>query len=461
MTGNKKHPPRLMTAPQTIVAGFLIVIMIGALLLTLPVCSADGGWTGFDDALFTATTSVCVTGLTTVTTAAHWSLFGKLVILVLIQLGGLGVITVFSAFMILAGHKLMLRESVLVQEQYNLDSVQGITALIKRVIFWTFGIELLGALAYSFAFVPRYGLARGCWYSVFHAVSSFCNAGIDIIGQNSLMPFVGAPLVNLTTELLVIAGSIGYIVLWDTKEVLCSARRREIRFRQIFGRLTLHSKLAYTITAILLFGGFVCVLLFEWNNPDTLGGLGLWNKLQAAFFESVTLRTAGMATLPQESLREETLIVCMVLMFIGGSPMGTAGGVKTTTIGIVLLTVWAQIMGKPDTEVFNRKVTADNIRTALSVVVFSVAGHILITLLLLATQDGTLTETLFEVVSALGTVGLTLGMTGKLTVLGKLLICFAMYLGRIGPITIAIAFTLRKKNYRQLRKLPEKRVIIG
>ena len=459
MIKRSRHPLQL-NATQTIVVGFLFVILVGTGLLMLPFCSADGTYTPFMDALFTATTSTCVTGLTVVTTATHWSFWGKLIILLLIQLGGFGVITVYTGFLILIGKKLMIRESMMIQEQYNLENMSGVRQLIRRIVRWTLSIEAIGAVGYAFAFIPKYGLIKGCWYSVFHAVSAFCNAGIDLIGPDSLVPYVTDPIVNLVTMFLVITGAMGFVVLWDTQRVIQGIVMKRFRRHHFLARLSLHSQLAYVITAILLVSGFLVVLILEWNNPDTIGNFTIPQKCLAAAFQSVTTRTAGMATIDQSLFRDETILYCLVLMFIGGSPMGTAGGVKTTTVGIVLLTVWSHICGRQDTEVFGRKISAANVRTGLAVVVYSLVGHLLFIFILLISQNGSFLETLFEVVSALGTVGLTMGMTAKLNLFGQLVVVVAMFMGRLGPITIAIAFALKPKDEKK-RELPEKRVIIG
>lgn len=442
-----------LNSAQIIALGFAGVILLGGCLLWLPVCAAPGEQTTFIDALFTAATSVCVTGLVTVTTAAHWSLLGKCVILGLIQLGGLGVIAVSMSIFLLAGRRITLKGRRLIQETYNLDTLSGMADVVKKIVACTLGAEALGAVCYAFAFVPEFGWAQGIWQSVFTSVSAFCNAGIDILGEDSLAPYVGNPLVNGTTIALIISGGLGFLVWWDLYRVA--------KGRMGWRRLKVHSKLAVMSTAILVLGGGILFLLFEYGNPETLGGLSLADKIQAALFQSVTTRTAGFFTIDQSCLGDASMVLTLFLMFTGGSPMGTAGGVKTTTLAILILTVAAYLKGKSDTEVFNRKIREGNIRTAIVVIVLGFVVLLVSATALSLTMDASFIDMIFETVSALGTAGLTRGITGDLPLVGKIIIILDMYLGRIGPITLATAIVMRARRVNQNVHLAEENILIG
>ena len=460
---NKKELLSRFSSVQIIVFGFLLMILTGAILLWLPISASDGTFTSPIDALFTATTSVCVTGLTTVTTAAHWSLFGKIVILILIQLGGLGVVCAGIGVLILIKKRITMRERMLIQTAYNLENIDGVVRLIKNVSLGAFAVELIGAVFYAIVFIPDYGFIKGVWYSVFHAVSAFCNAGIDLIGDSSLYVYRDNVMINITTMLLIIVGGIGFIVWWDIKKVvLKSFKMRKIK-GQLFKKMSVHSKVAVITTLVLIFSGALFIFIAEYNNPDTIGELGTGHKILASFFESVTVRTAGFATIPQQNFRETSYLIILVLMLIGGSPMGTAGGIKTTTVAMIFLCVRSTVKGRKDTEVLGRKISGNNIKTAISVlaiVVSITAGAIF---LLTAIEPFGLKDICFEVVSAMGTVGLTTGITGSLSVTGKFIVCAVMFAGRIGPITLAMAFKMRRNNKKMenMRELAEGKILIG
>lgn len=453
----KQH--KRLTTPQIIVIGFAAAILAGTLLLMLPVSSADGRGTGWLDALFTSATSICVTGLVTVPTALHWSLFGKIVILFLIQLGGLGVITVTISLFILMRRHISLRERILVQDYYNLDSPQGMVRLIIRIIKGVTLIEGIGAGLLMVRFIPKFGPARGIWYAVFHSVSAFCNAGLDILGEESLACFVSDWYVNLVVILLIVTGGIGFPVWWD---ILHSIReRREKRGKSFFGRLTLHSKLALTISAFLIAAGTVLTYCLEYSNPETLGACGTAKKWLRALFYSVTMRTAGFYTVNPAFLRPATVMLSLLWMLIGGSPAGTAGGMKTTTVGMLCLIVWAQIRGRKHAEAFGRRVAVQNLHAGLAVVLITISVFFASSVILMCTEPFGMEQILYEAASAIGTVGLSMGITPFLSVPGRLIIILCMFIGRIGPITLATAFALRRNNPDNLRELPEQKIIIG
>ena len=443
-----------------IAGGFALAILAGTLLLMLPFATAEGESTGFLDALFTSATSICVTGLTTVTTATHWSRFGKIVILLLIQLGGLGVITVMMLLLMLLGKLMTIKDRMLVQDTYNLAGTGGVARLVRRIAAGTLLVEGVGALCYSLVFIPRFGPAEGIWQSVFLSVSAFCNAGIDILGESSLSPFVGDVWINAVTMALIILGGLGFLVWGDllTGVKREKEHRREHRF---FKRLTLHTKVVLTATAVLIGVGTVLIFLLESGNPETLGGMSLGKKWLAALFQSVTFRTAGFFTIPQDGLTGGSLLIAYIWMLIGGSPAGTAGGIKTTTAVMVLLCIASVVRGRPDSRAFGRKIPDENIRSALAVMMIGIFAVFAGALILCVTEPFPLPDILFEAVSAVGTVGLSRGITASLSSVGKVVIIAMMFMGRIGPITLVMAFAARRRKAQPNIQLPEERILIG
>ena len=452
----KSQRKPFLSTTQIILLSFLGVILIGSVLLSLPVSSAGGRAVPYIDALFTATTATCVTGLVTVSTAATWSVFGQAVILLLIQIGGLGVITFMTAVMLLFNRKIGISDRLLIQDAFNLSTLSGIVAFVKKVLIGTLTVESIGACFYMTVFVPQFG-ARGIWVSVFNSVSAFCNAGMDIIGENSLCDYSGNVLINAVTAALIILGGLGYIVWWDVSRVIKNRKQNGGRF---FKSLTLHSKIVFISTAFLLIVGTALTLCFEYNNPLTLEGLPLSDKIQAAFFQSVTTRTAGFASLPQENLKNPTAILSLLLMFIGGSPVGTAGGIKTVTAAVLLSITVSLISGKNSVSLFGRTISKQSVYKAVAVTVMSFSVMFVSTLMLSAVTNAPALDILFETVSATATAGLSRSLTGALNLLGKLIIIFTMYFGRVGPISIAIAFG-GKNPSRNIIKNPTEEISIG
>ena len=444
-----------ISTTHLILLSFLVTVLMGAVLLGLPVSAADGQATPFVDALFTATTATCVTGLVVVPTATAWSTFGHIVILCLIQLGGLGVITVLAGIALTLNQRMGISKSVLLQDAFNLDTLFGLGAFVKKVIVGTFIVEGLGALAYMTVFVPEFG-ARGVWISVFTSISAFCNAGIDIIGENSLINYATNPIINAVTSALIILGGIGYIVWWDLLRVF-----REKKKGFALRRLTLHSKIVLSATAIMVFGGGLLIFLFERNNPLTIGYMSLFDQIQVSLFQSVTTRTAGFASVPQENLSNPSAFVSLLLMFIGGSPVGTAGGIKTVTF-VVLFAAALVVVRQKGNEVnmFNRSITRQAVSKAVGVCCMSFGIMFISTVLLSAVTDASALDILYETVSATATVGLTRNLTPSLNTLGKLIITATMYLGRVGPISLMIAFNLRKKRPNIINN-PVEKISVG
>ncbi len=429
---------RKTTTTGIIMLGFLIGALLGALLLTLPISARPGQSIGFLDALFVSTSSICVTGLSTVNIGQTFSAFGQVVLLLLIQFGGLGIVTFTTMVLWLFGRRITLADRMLIQSAYNLDTLSGLVRLTMRILKVTLCLEGLGAVGYAIVFIPEYGY-RGIWYSVFHAVSAFCNAGIDLLGGNSFCGYRDNVIMNLTTVFLIIVSGLGFPVYWEVARVL-RPRRSGGRYGR---KMNLQAKIVLTATLALILAGAALTLLFEYDNPATLGPLGWPRKALAALFQSVTLRTAGFATIPQESFRPASCLAYLVLMFIGGSPAGTAGGVKTVTIVMLIASMLANIKGKKDVTVMNRKIADEAIRRCVAIVTFSFSVLMALTVALLAVQRSDFLDTLYEMTSAIATVGLSRGLTGALYPAGKLIVTLTMYLGRIGPITLALVFNSR------------------
>ncbi len=446
---------------RILTVGFFGVILTGAFLLWLPICNQEP--IAFMDALFTSTSAVCVTGLVTIVPAAQFTVVGKVVLLILIQIGGLGVIGCATGFFLLLKKRITVRERVVMQESYSMDGLGGVVGMVRKVILGTFVVEGAGALLYAFQFVPEYGLLRGSAYAVFHAVSAFCNAGIDILGADSLAGYVGNPLVNFTTMMLIVLSGIGFVVWYDVIGNVHRIYKKEVPKKWWFTRLKLHSKLAIVTTMVLLLVGTLAVFVMEYSNPDTLGGMPLGDKVMASMFQSVTTRTAGFYTISQGALHEETKLVSSILMFIGGSPGGTAGGVKTTTIAMLVLWCITLIRGGKDAECFGRKITVSNFRTGFAVVTLAflilIGGTLAI--LMIEKDSVVMTDVLFETSSAIGTVGLTADLTPHLERASQVIIMFLMYVGRIGPMTLALPFAGKQNLQDKLRELPQERIMVG
>lgn len=442
-------------------AGFAGAILLGALLLCLPVASADGTATGFLDALFTATTSVCVTGLVVVPTAEHWSLFGQIIILLLIQLGGLGIMACMTMVYLILRRKISLHNRKMIQDTYSLPELKGTVGIVRKILIGTFAAEGLGAVFYSLRFVPEFGPVKGIWYSVFHAVSAFCNAGIDIIGTSSLAPYLTDPLINVTTMGLIILSGLGFPVWWEVSSWLKARAGKRKDSEALRKRMSLHARIVLTATAGLILGGTVLILILDWNHPSSLGPLEIPQKVMAALFQSVTTRTAGFETIPQKDFSNASAMVSMVLMFIGGSPMGTAGGVKTTTVAVVALMVWAYIQGQEDTEFCARRISNMNMRTAVVVFFYGLGIVIVASAALTAVTGADTMDCGYEIVSAMGTVGLTRSLTGTLPAAGKMIVILVMFMGRIGPVTLAVALRRRNSGKASGIRLPEQKILIG
>lgn len=440
-----------ISSVQLIPFSFLAAILIGALILMLPISSAAGTWTNPLVALFTATTSTCVTGLVVVDTFSYFSVFGQVIILGLIQIGGLGIITVISMIMLITQKKFSLGDRKMLQDSLNLNTDVGILKILIRISKDVFKVEAVGALLYAISFVPEYGVGRGLWYSVFHSISAFCNAGIDIIGTRSLMDYKSNPLVMCTTMILIVLGGLGYVVWFDMSENIKAGIRHRFTPVQIVKRFNEHTKLVLSVTGALIVTGAVFFFFAEYGNAGTIGELSLFDKIINSFFESVTLRTAGFCSFPQQNMTDFSCVMSYFLMFIGGSPIGTAGGVKTVTIFLALMNVISYIREDNQTVLFHHRATEESMRKATVIVSVAAFTIIVLTLLLIVTNPINLQDGLYEVISASATVGLSRGLTSSLNTVGRIIIIVAMYLGRIGPISLAIFFAGRKNHKTKCR----------
>ena len=444
--------------PERVMAlGFLGVILIGALLLTLPVANVHNQSIGFHNALFTATSAVCVTGLVVVDTGTTFTFFGKLIIILLIQIGGLGFMIFATLVMVALGRRISLRNRVLIRESMNTTSLSGLVRLSKWFSMLALMIELGGALLLSIRLIPIFGLRRGILYSLFHSISAFCNAGFDLFGNYvSLAPFQHDPLVLLTIAGLIILGGLGFFVL---NEFLHD--RFHIR------KYSLHSKLVLAITASLLVAGTLLVLALEWDNPATLGNpsFNVSDKVLNAFFQSTTLRTAGYSSIDQARLTDSTKLVGVILMFIGASPASTGGGVKTTTMSVVLLLIASVIRGRDTVRIFHKQLPPDTVKRALTIVVISLSLILVCTCALSIserTSGKSMIDLVYEATSAFATVGLSAAGTQTLNPFSQALLIPLMYFGRVGPLTLAFALASRTNdNPKNRLHFPEEKIMIG
>lgn len=447
---------------QKIAVSFLFVIITGAILLMLPISNRD--FTFFDpiDALFTATSATCVTGLVTVVTYDQFNAFGQLVILVMIQVGGLGLMTLMASFILFVKSRLSMHEKLAMKEMLNQDKVFDMRKFLMDIIKYTALFESIGALLLSFQMIPEFGFLKGLWKSIFLSVSAFCNAGFDIIGNASLAPYVHNPLVCFTIISLIILGGLGFAVWFDLRDKLTPLFRREVTFKKFRKSLTLHTRLVLCMTAALILGTALLILLIEFQNTATIGDFTLPEKIMTAIFESVTLRTAGFATINYGGLMEATKFMMMLVMFIGGSPGGTAGGIKTTTFAVLILFIIATFKGK-ETVVFKRTILKETIIHAMAIFAINIIVLLTGIFLLCLLQGDAFLDMAFEAVSAMATVGLSTGLTPHLNVFGKLIIISLMFIGRIGIVTLIMSVMRSHRKEGNVKSLayPSGNVIVG
>ncbi|SHG91412.1 trk system potassium uptake protein TrkH [Anaerosphaera aminiphila DSM 21120] len=437
-----KNPPLLLCL------SFAGVILFGALLLNLPIASNNGNSIGFVDALFTSSSATGVNGLVVVNTAEYWTLFGKVVILLLIQIGGLGTMVAFSLLAMLFRKKIGVKERLLISEQLSSGSMSGVVKLSKYVISVSFAIEFVGALLLMTRFIPDYGVKKGIWYSVFHSISAFCNAGFDITGD-SMASYSTDLIVSGTIMALVILGGLGFVVYLDM------FKKRQFR------KFSVHTKIVLVMTISLLLIGTVFIFILESSNPETIQNYSFGEKLLISAFQSTITRTAGFYSVDIGKLRDSTAFLMIILMFIGGSSASTAGGLKTTTIGVIIFSTISMVRGQREAVAFKKTIPVNIVLKCLSMIFICLSLVIVIAFSLSIIETGKFDfeDILFETTSAFGTVGLTRGITDKLTDLSKLLISLTMFMGRVGPTTLAIGL-MRKKKTSNI-KYSEGNVIVG
>jgi len=440
----RKRKKRLKLMPTQIIAiTFAMIILLGAVLLTLPAASRDGISCGFRPALFTATSATCVTGLVMYDTWTQWSAFGQIVIISLIEVGGLGFMSAASLFVFLFRRKVGLKQRMLMAQALSMDEMSGVVKLQKWVLLGSLSIQLLGAAVLLLRFWPEYGFRRALIWGIFHSISAFCNAGFDIFGSvapgASVITFNNDTVVLITLMALVVLGGLGFFV-WEEL-----ARMRSLK------KCSVYTKLVLVTSSVLILGGAAVILLLEWNNPGTLGDMPWGQKILNAFFQSVTLRTAGFAGVDQALLTDAGKAVSTVLMLIGGSSGSTAGGLKTVTFVVLLLFLWARARGRSTVQVFHRTVPREKVMDAMTIagimIVLAVFGAMFIS----ATSPVSFTDSLFEAVSALATVGLTAGVTASLSIPAQFLIILFMYFGRVGVLTISLGFLMGDKAEERFR----------
>lgn len=450
---NSLQPTRIM------VIGFAFIILLGAFLLSLPISSQSGESTSFLNSLFTSTSAVCVTGLVVVDTGTHWSLFGQIVIIALIQIGGLGFMTTATLFALIAKKKINLKERLLIQESLNQFDLSGLIKLTRHVLTITFLIEAIGAFILSTEFIPKLGLAKGIWFSIFHSISAFCNAGFDIMGSvsgpfTSLTSFVNNYTVSGAIALLITLGGIGFPVI---VEVIKAKKIKNLK------KISIHSKIVLTFTAFITITSTLLLTISEFSNYKTIGNFPVETKVLASLFQSVTARTAGFNTYDLSLMTGSGIFIMLILMFIGASPVSTGGGIKTTTLMTIILYVKASILGKDDVEIYGRRLEESVIKKSLGIFFTFITLISLGTLTIAMTQsEFSLIESWFEVMSAITTAGLSIGGTSTLNLIGKLLIICFMFIGRVGSLTILIAFVSKKAKNKAIHiRYPEEKILVG
>ncbi|MEN6314284.1 MAG: TrkH family potassium uptake protein [Clostridiaceae bacterium] len=453
----KKHDRNRVIAIQPtrlIVLSFALVILTGTLLLLLPSASRDGKGSTLIEALFTATSATCVTGLVVVDTYQHWSTFGQIIIISLIQVGGLGLITFVTFFSSMLGRKMRIKSMVLAQESINYFSIAGIRQLVMKIVLVTLSIEFTGALLLSTSFVPQYGV-KGFYLGFFHSISAFCNAGFDLMsisgaGQYlSLIQYNNDTVVIYTVASLIVIGGLGFVVWKDLYEY------RKSKY------LMLHTKLVLIMTAILIVLGSILFFVFESQNPATMAKLNLAGKINASIFQSVTPRTAGFNTIDLNGMKDISKLLSIILMFIGAAPGSTGGGIKVTTFGILLFAILSQLKGSDEIVIFKRRVSFSTVSKALAIMGLSLMLVLVVSAIIQIIEDQPMINVLFETTSAFGTVGLTTGLTPGLHNISKLLLILLMYLGRVGPVSFALALATNSHKNDTDIIYPEGKVIVG
>ncbi|MGL4999679.1 MAG: TrkH family potassium uptake protein [Cetobacterium sp.] len=442
-------PLKKLSFSRKLILGFFAAIVLGSILLYMPFSLQEGHKISFLTAIFTITSAICVTGLSVIDISQVLSFKGQIILLLFIQLGGLGVMTFSSLFFLLIGKKMSYKDRELIKEERNAESSGEVVGFIKKIVLIVLLIEGVGAFFLTLEFMKTFNLSKAIYFGIFHSISAFCNAGFALF-SNNLENYSGSLLMNMTIAYLIILGGIGFSVI---SSVIIAVRKDVKRF-------TLTSKVAILVSMFLTFAGMILFFLLEYKNPTTIGNLSWIDKILASFFQSVTTRTAGFNTVPMASLNPATVFMFCILMFIGASPGSTGGGIKTTTIGVIVLYVIGVIQGKENINVFNRRISWDILNRALAILVISIIYVSIVIMVIMTIETGMSFEKIvFEVVSAFGTAGLSMGITADLSVISKILIIITMFIGRLGPMTFALA--LGEKKIKQSLRYPKENILVG
>jgi len=440
---------RKLSEVQVLALGFAIIILVGGTILSLPISSASGDSTNFLDSVFTATSATCVTGLVVVDTGTHWNMFGQVVIMTLIEIGGLGFMSFATFISVIAGKRITLKNRLLMQEAMNTFSIQGLVKMLQKVMLFAFVIQFAGAAILATQLIPDFGLGKGLYVSVFSSISTFCNAGFDLFGNyRSYTIYYDNSIILLTVSALIAIGGLGFGVLIELYNYKNSKK------------LSIHTKMVLSITSILIIGGTIAIFLLEYNNPETMAAMGFKDKIVNSIVASITPRTAGINSISTGGMTTAGKYLTVILMFIGGSPGSTAGGIKTTTFGIILCTAISVIRGRDNTEVFKRTISKELVYKVFTILILATGLVMSVTMILTITEPGhSFLDLLFEATSGFGTVGLTTGVTPGLSSIGKMLIMMLMYLGRVGPLTVVMALLINKDGAKY--KYPDGKILIG
>lgn len=465
---------------QKILIGFIITILIGAILLSLPISNNEGKNINFMNSLFISTSAVCVTGLTPVCIAEQLSIFGQVILMLLIQIGGLSFISLMVLILLAIKKKVKLSERVLIKESLGQNNLSGMVKLILNICKYTFILEAIGAILLSIVFIPDFGIKKGIFFGIFHSISAFCNAGFDILpGDTSILMYSNNVLLNITMMFLTILGGLGFTVWFDIMDNFKGSFKKKTSIKRIWQRLALHTKLVLIITTLLLVSGTIFIFAFEYNNKNVMGDKTIGEKVLMSAFYSTTLRTAGFSNMNLVEVTDATKFISMILMLIGGSPVSMAGGIKTITIGILIITTISYIKGKEQVSVFGKAISSDTIKKTIATIVLVLMLIFISTMILLITENAqienmysekvsslytiSLQDILFEVISAFDTVGLSLNVTPKLSLIGKCVIMLLMFIGRLGIITVSLAIT--KNNIKKDKNIhvlyPSENIFLG
>ena len=437
-----------LSAAQIIILGFILLILIGGVLLSLPISSATRKFTSLEDAMFTSVSATCVTGLTVVPSGAHWSLFGQIIIILLIQIGGLGFMTLAVMLSIFAKRQITPRERMITAQSLGLSDFDGTVRLVRRILLGTLMIELIGAIILATQFIPEFGFLKGLWYGIFHSISSFCNAGFDLL--NGYTGFKENYLVGITVMLLVVIGGIGFVV-WDDL----------VNFVRSHKKISVYSRFVISLSLSLILSGAFFVALFEWNNPATLAGMSVGDKIYHSFFQSVTTRTAGIDFINNTAMTDSTKLICLFYMLIGGASGSTAGGVKVASFGVLLLAVLSFTKGSDEIILHRRKITHETVVRALTAVSINLSAGIFGGIILSVIEGVGLLPALYETISAISTVGLSLSLTPDLSLFSHMIIMLLMFFGRVGILTITYSIMLKSAKKKSCISYPEVNLMIG